>query len=109
MSASSWSPKPLNSGIVRSSLALGPMARNISRYRSCVRLTALVLAAACSKEAARPAHKDDAGAVTPVAKPDAAPAALAPNTYPDLPAALAAIIPADARVIGFGELHARTD
>jgi hypothetical protein len=31
------------------------------------------------------------------------------QTYADLPAALAAIIPADARVVGFGELHSRTD
>jgi hypothetical protein len=38
--------------------------------------------------------------------PDAAPP---PNTYADLPAALAAIIPADARVVGFGELHNRVD
>jgi hypothetical protein len=31
------------------------------------------------------------------------------RTFPDLGAALLATIPADARVIGFGELHARTD
>ena len=31
------------------------------------------------------------------------------TNYPDLGAALAAIIPADARVVGFGELHQRTD
>jgi hypothetical protein len=31
------------------------------------------------------------------------------RAYPDLGAALVAIIPADARVVGFGELHARTD
>jgi hypothetical protein len=31
------------------------------------------------------------------------------SSYRDLPAALAAILPSDARVIGFGELHARTD
>ena len=29
--------------------------------------------------------------------------------YPDLGAALTAIIPADARVVGFGEMHSRTD
>jgi len=34
---------------------------------------------------------------------------VAADSYADLPAALAAILPADARVIGFGELHARTD
>jgi hypothetical protein len=32
-----------------------------------------------------------------------------PDSYADLASALAATIPADARVIGFGELHARTD
>jgi len=32
-----------------------------------------------------------------------------PGTYADLGEALAAIIPADARVIGFGELHSRVD
>ena len=32
-----------------------------------------------------------------------------PPGYPDLASAIAAVIPADARVIGFGELHARTD
>lgn len=36
-------------------------------------------------------------------------AAPPPGTYADLPEALAAIIPADARVVGFGELHSRTD
>lgn len=32
-----------------------------------------------------------------------------PNTYADLASALAAVLPTNARVIGFGELHARTD
>jgi hypothetical protein len=31
------------------------------------------------------------------------------DTYADLATALAAVIPADARVVGFGELHSRTD
>jgi hypothetical protein len=35
--------------------------------------------------------------------------AAAQRAYPDLAAALVATIPADARVIGFGELHARRD
>ena len=39
----------------------------------------------------------------------AAPTAPADAGYPDLGAALTAIIPADTRVIGFGELHNRTD
>ena len=37
------------------------------------------------------------------------PAPREPDVYADLGAALVALIPADARVIGFGELHARTD
>jgi hypothetical protein len=34
---------------------------------------------------------------------------VASQTFPDLASALAATIPADARVVGFGELHVRTD
>ncbi|HET7505319.1 MAG TPA: hypothetical protein VFK02_30075 [Kofleriaceae bacterium] len=45
--------------------------------------------------------------------PSLAAAAAAPvpaaHAYPDLGAALVATVPADARVVGFGELHARTD
>ena len=67
----------------------------------------LVLLVACAKgkDAARRAPSDArAGAVAI----DAAPAV--PSTsYPDLGAALKAIVPADARVVGFGELHQRTD
>lgn len=99
--------------MVRSSLALGPMARNITRYRGGVRLWALVLVAGvgCSKES-KPgptpeAARGDAGAVAVVV--DAAPAPVKAETYPDLGAALKATIPADARVVGFGELHMRTD
>ena len=54
---------------------------------------------------ARPA---DASAL-PAALPAALPSALPTTSYPDLGHALVATIPADARVIGFGELHARTD
>jgi hypothetical protein len=43
------------------------------------------------------------------AAPPTEPGAAAPRTYPDLAAALMATIPGDARVIGFGELHARRD
>lgn len=72
---------------------------------------ALVLvSAACGKAATHAAH-DDARAPEPVKPaPDArrAPSAQV-QTYDDLGAALAAIVPADARVLGFGELHARTD
>jgi hypothetical protein len=40
---------------------------------------------------------------------DAAPKEPPPGSFVDLPAALAATIPPDARVIGFGELHSRVD
>ncbi len=42
-------------------------------------------------------------------KPKPAPALPAHQTYPDLATALKAVIPADARVVGFGEFHARVD
>jgi hypothetical protein len=73
-----------------------------------VRLWALVLLTACSKDAAPPkqAARDDAAVA--VVAPDATPAVNA-ATYPDLAAALGAIVSADTRVIGFGELHSRTD
>jgi hypothetical protein len=60
--------------------------------------------AACGQDAAPPrlAPRD-------AARGDAATALPAHRAYPDLATALVAIIPADARVIGVGELHARTD
>ncbi len=65
---------------------------------------------ACGKDARDAPRKtpirDDAR-VASVAL-DAA-AAVNADSYPDLASALAAIVPADARVIGFGELHSRTD
>jgi hypothetical protein len=70
----------------------------------------LVAVAAC--------HKDTPPSAVDSVKPMAikvAPARDASVALPkhqemaDLPAALHAVIPADARVIGFGELHARTD
>ncbi|HEY5928258.1 MAG TPA: hypothetical protein VIV11_41505 [Kofleriaceae bacterium] len=75
-----------------------------------MRLWALVLLLACGKDAKdtprkEPARDDARVAVVAV---DAAPAVKS-DSYPDLAAALKAIVPADARVIGFGELHSRTD
>jgi hypothetical protein len=72
----------------------------------------LLLAAGCSKtvkDAPRreSAHGDAAIAATvPI---DAAAPALPSKTYADLATALASTIPADARVVGFGEVHMRTD
>jgi hypothetical protein len=40
---------------------------------------------------------------------DAATRTVNVDSYPDLGAALTAVVPADARVVGFGELHNRTD
>lgn len=75
-----------------------------------MRLCALVLLlTACGKDASNAPRKiarDDA-AVAPVAL-DAAPTPKA-DGYPDLASALSAIIPPDTRVVGFGELHSRTD
>ena len=79
-----------------------------------MRLVALLAIAACRRAAVAPPR--DAGAHArphaQVAAPrDAGGAATLPAaaSYPDLAAALRATIPTDARVIGFGELHARTD
>src|SRR5688572_15141863 len=105
--------------MVRSSLAVGPMARNITRYRGGVRSWALLLllAAGCSKDtkdtpprAEGPKTPSDAGGSAAVALPQDAAGANEPveaQTYPDLAAALKATIPEDARVVGFGELHMR--
>jgi len=66
--------------------------------------------AACSQEAAAPKLAPRGTVAATATNSDAAPPALpAHQAYPDLGAALVAIIPADARVVGFGELHARTD
>ncbi len=64
----------------------------------------LLALAACGKEAPPPASPPP-----PAPPPLRGDAATTGATYPDLASALEAIVPADARVIGFGELHARTD
>lgn len=76
-------------------------------YRCGVRLWALVLLVACGKDARDAPRKEPARDDAAVAI-DAAPAVKA-DSYSDLASALAAIVPADARVIGFGEMHSRTD
>ena len=70
----------------------------------------LAVTCACSHgdvPARPPAPSPRDAAATVVVHADAAPADA--SGYADLGAALTAIIPADARVIGFGELHNRTD
>ena len=57
---------------------------------------------------ASPASSQRVAAPVAEAVPDAA-IVHPPNTYADLAAALAAIIPPDARVVGFGEIHNRID
>jgi len=71
---------------------------------------ALIALAACGGEPPPPASKPAPAPppVTPPAPPPVKPAE-PPDSYPDLASALTATIPADARVVGFGELHARTD
>src|SRR5215468_3268688 len=96
--------------MVRKSAALGPMARTYpSRYRRWVRVAVLVALFACGK---------DPPATIATAKPEpprlAVDAAVDPglpphDVYPDLATALAKTIPDGTRVIGFGELHGRTD
>ncbi|MBL0213400.1 MAG: hypothetical protein IPQ07_05930 [Myxococcales bacterium] len=71
-------------------------------------------AAPAAKEPPPVASSRDAAVATTPAAPDAAPPAPPAPKPPDgefatLADALAAIIPADARVVGFGELHARVD
>jgi hypothetical protein len=63
---------------------------------------------ACSKDAAAPPPAQSDPGERSLHGTDGSGAA-APRAYPDLAAALVATIPADARVIGFGELHARRD
>ena len=62
---------------------------------------------ACGKDAPAPSRLPNESAPTQHITQDSG--AAAERAYPDLAAALVATIPADARVIGFGELHARRD
>lgn len=67
-------------------------------------VVAFLATGACGKDATPPAP-------SPAPAPPPHPAATPPTAvhYPDLGAAITAIVPADARVVGFGELHSRTD
>jgi hypothetical protein len=72
-----------------------------------VRLWLLVVAAACGKASPRVLPHDPPA--SPAPPPPAVDGSVAAEAYEDLGAALRAVIPDGARVIGFGELHARTD
>lgn len=73
-----------------------------------MRLWALVLVIACGKGTPpRELPRKDAGTLAIAV--DAAPPMPKADAYPDLASAIKAIVPADARVLGFGEIHARTD
>lgn len=79
-----------------------------------MRLWALLLVAACgkdSKEASRPtAPAPEDAAVAAIAIDAPAPALdVKVDSFPDLGSAIKAIVPERARVLGFGELHVRTD
>ena len=79
-----------------------------------MRCALVVLLMACgskSKDAPPPTPKVVADAAVAVAPVIDAPGPKLPEhqTYPDLAAAVAATVPADARVVGFGEIHARVD
>ncbi len=78
-----------------------------------MRIWALLLVAAGCGKADKDAGRQDPPKTPAVAVPadaaEAAPAPIASEVYPDLGTALKATIPADARVLGFGELHVRTD
>ena len=83
-------------------------------YRRSVRTTVLLLAlaaAGCGPSGESPpapnVRSGSGSAMTGSGAADAGSGAQ--GTFADLPTALAALIPADARVLGFGELHARTD
>lgn len=68
------------------------------------------MAVGCSSKAGKDApRRAPAGSDAQIATAPAAPAPVDSKAYPDLAAALEATIPADARVLGFGELHMRTD
>jgi hypothetical protein len=78
-----------------------------------VRIWALLLVVVgCSKDSTTAPRREPARGDAQASQPAPADAALVEvksTTYPDLAAALVGTIPAGARVIGFGEMHLRTD
>src|SRR5258706_4308559 len=82
-----------------------------------VRVPVWVLLAACGSASAparaprppTPAPPEPAPAPVTAPAPVPAPPPVAQDGFPDLASALVATIPDDTRIVGFGELHARTD
>ena len=73
-----------------------------------MRCAVLLMLAACGSNG-KPTPPAPKAADAAVAAVDAAPPLPAHQAYPDLAAAIQATVPKDARVVGFGELHARVD
>jgi hypothetical protein len=72
----------------------------------------LLLVVGCSKDGTNAPRREPARGDAQASLPAPADAALPEvksTAYPDLATALKATIPADARVVGFGEMHMRTD
>src|SRR5213075_2084086 len=104
--------------MVLSSLARGGMARTITQeavYRGGMRWALVIAWTACSSQG-----KDGPPPIQakPAVPRPTAPAAVVADAGPPLPEhqtlasvgeAIVKIVPADTRVIGFGELHARVD
>ena len=78
-------------------------------YRRSVRTALVLLAAAAATACGKAPDPPPPGLPSPPAPGSARPARLESKAFADLASALGATIPDDARVIGFGELHARTD
>ena len=80
-------------------------------YRGAMRCALLWVLVACSSSGKSPPPTPkvatDAAPVTVIV--DAGPPLPEHQAYPDLAAAISATVPADTRVVGFGELHARVD
>jgi hypothetical protein len=72
----------------------------------------LLVVVGCSKDGTNAPRREPARGDAQASRPapaDAAPPEVTSTEYPDLSTALQATIPATARVIGFGEMHMRTD
>jgi hypothetical protein len=69
----------------------------------------VVLLVACGSKGKEPSPTPKAADAAMAVVVDAGPALPAHESYADLASAIAATVPTDARVVGFGEIHARID